>query len=280
MLSEGNDIPPILLFKYGGNAMTSEPLQRSVLQNICTLKDKGYAVVIVHGGGPFIQQILNEVKLDSEFVEGHRKTTEKSIKYVEMALKGRVNGQVVSLINSLGYKAVGLSGRDGKTVTAEKRYHEIHENGQTKQVDLGLVGKVKEIDPSLIYLLLQNDFIPVITCIAPDENNVTYNINADLFAGSLAGALKARAFVALTDVDGLLRDINDKNSLINELHLDQVKSLTEQGIIAGGMIPKVEACTTAVEGGAGQAVILNGRKPEQILSISDNDYTMGTRIIQ
>lgn len=269
---------PIIVIKYGGNAMVSDDVQRAVLKNICELKEKGYAVVVVHGGGPFIQETLDVAKIESEFIGGQRKTTPEALKYVEMALKGQVNGKVVNVINTLGQKAVGLSGRDGKIVTAERIYHEESVGGETKKISLGQVGRVKEVDPSLIFTLLEDDYIPVITCIASDEHGESYNINADLFAGSLAGHLNASVFGVLTDVDGLLEDVKNPDSLIKELHVEDIRDLLGQGVIVGGMIPKVDACRTAVESGADRALIINGKKPEQMLSIMDDNQKVGTTI--
>lgn len=269
---------PIIVIKYGGNAMISEDLQHKVLKNICTLKSQGYAVVIIHGGGPFIQEILDQVDIESEFIHGHRKTTPEALRYVEMALKGRVNGQVVNIINKLGYKAVGLSGRDGKIVTAKRFYHEHNNNGTITRMDLGQVGVVDKIDPDLIYLLLEQDYIPVITCIANDEEGNSYNINADLFAGSLAGHLQAHVFGVLTDVDGLLRDINDPGSLLREISVDDIEQFVEEGVIKGGMIPKTDACRLAVENGASRSIIINGTKPEQILTLMNEKQHLGTTI--
>lgn len=269
---------PIIVIKYGGNAMVSDDVQHAVLKNICELKEKGYAVVVVHGGGPFIQETLDVAKIESEFIGGQRKTTPEALKYVEMALKGQVNGKVVNVINTLGQKAVGLSGRDGKIVTAERIYHEESVGGETKKISLGQVGRVKEVDPSLIFTLLEDDYIPVITCIASDEHGESYNINADLFAGSLAGHLNASVFGVLTDVDGLLEDVKNPDSLIKELHVEDIRDLLGQGVIVGGMIPKVDACRTAVESGADRALIINGKKPEQMLSIMDDNQKVGTTI--
>lgn len=268
----------IIVIKYGGNAMVSEDVQQAVLKNICALKEKGVAVVVVHGGGPFIQETLDVAEIESEFIGGQRKTSPEALKYVEMALKGQVNGKVVNVINTLGQKAVGLSGRDGNIVTAERIYHEESVGGETKKISLGQVGRVKKVDPSLIFTLLANDYIPVITCIASDENGDSYNINADLFAGSLAGHLNATVFGVLTDVDGLLRDVKDPDSLIKELEIKEIRDLLGQGVIVGGMIPKVDACRTAVETGAKRAIIINGKKPEQMLSIMDNNQSVGTTI--
>jgi acetylglutamate kinase len=259
---------PVILFKYGGNAMIDEKLKKEVLENICSLKDLGYDVVIVHGGGPFIKQVLKEAKIETEFIEGHRKTTPEAFEYVEMALKGKVNGNLVSIINSMGYMAVGLSGKDGRTVIAEKRMHRRTVGEKTEEIDLGRVGDVKEIAPRLIHLLLDNDFIPVMTCLAADESGNGYNINGDMFAGHMAGALNASQYVVLTDVDGLLRDKNDPESIISEIKMNEIDKLSEEGIIAGGMIPKVESCEIAMQKGARAARIINGTKPARIPEIT------------
>lgn len=270
---------PIILFKYGGNAMIDNVLQKQVLKNICSLKEKGYDVVIVHGGGPFIKQALKEAKIKSEFIDGHRKTTAEAFEYVEMALKGKVNGNLVSIINSLGYIAVGLSGKDGKMVIAAKRKHRREVNGSIQEVDLGQVGDVAEVDPFFIKLLLGNDFIPVITCLAGDKSGTGYNINGDMFAGHIAGAINASQYIVLTDVDGLLSDKEDPASLIKEIKLSENNDLLEKKIIQGGMIPKIESCEIAINNGAETARIINGTLPEQILSIIE-DQTVGTSIIK
>jgi acetylglutamate kinase len=259
---------PIILFKYGGNAMINDKLKKNVLKNICSLKGKGYDVVIVHGGGPFIKQALEEARIETEFIEGHRKTTPEAFEYVEMALKGKVNGNLVSMINSMGYMAVGLSGKDGQTVIAEKRYHERRSAGKTETIDLGRVGDVKEVAPRLINLLLDHEFIPVITCLAADESGTGYNINGDMFAGHIAGALNASQYVVLTDVDGLLRDKDDPDSIISEVKMDKIDELSDKGIIQGGMIPKIESCRIAMQNGARAARIINGTKPENIAEIT------------
>lgn len=254
----------LLLFKYGGNAMTDPELQKAILEQICSIGDENTAVVIVHGGGPFIKEALKAAKIVSEFVDGHRKTTPEAMRHVEMALKGRVNGDLVRIINALGYRAVGLSGKDGKTVTATKRWHKhVGPDGIT-QVDLGQVGDVAQVDTRLIRLLLSEGLIPVVTCIASSEEGEDFNINADMFAGHLAAALEAQEFLVLTDVDGLLEDRHNPSSLILELPTSQIKPLTEQGIIQGGMIPKLEACQLAIAQGAKAARIINGTKPEQL----------------
>lgn len=269
--------PNTLLFKYGGNAMTNPELKIRVLKNICSLKHEGYHVVIVHGGGPFIKLTLNEANIRSEFIDGHRRTTPEAMEYVEMALKGKVNGSLVSIINSMGHKAVGLSGKDGQMVIAEKRMHIREVKGKKETVDLGQVGDVSRVDPALINILLENGFIPVIACIASDTKGNDYNINGDMFAGHVAGAVSAQQFVVLTDVDGLMFDINDPGSIIRELSVRELPELKEKGVIQGGMIPKIESCEIALKNGAESTRIINGTAPEQITDLFKNKLT-GTLI--
>jgi len=272
-----NSEKPILLFKYGGNAMTNNKLKKQVISAILALKSKGYQVVIVHGGGPFIEKALSNAKIVSEFIDGHRKTSTEALEHIEMALKGQVNGSIVSLINRMGQRAVGLSGKDGGFVTAEKRIYQRITAEKTEDIDLGQVGDVLEIDTKLIQLLLQNDYIPVVTCLAMDKDGNDYNINADMFAGELAGALKVKDYIILTDVDGLLMDKDDSDSLISELRIVEIKKLVEKRIIQGGMLPKMESCAKALSKGAAAARIINGTKPEQISWLSQN-LAVGTTI--
>lgn len=257
--------------------MVNEILKKEIVQQIGALKDNGFQVVLVHGGGPFIGKMLEIAGVESEFVGGHRKTTKEAMQYVEMALKGQVNGSLVNLFNSMGYKAVGLSGKDGRMVTAVKRLHKEISNGQEKTYDLGQVGDVKETDTTLIKTLLENGFIPVVTCLATDENGDDYNINGDMFAGHLAGALKAAQYLVLTDVDGLMRDINEPSSLIKEISYTEIDFLVKEKVIQGGMIPKMESCQIALKKGAVSARIINGTKPAQITAATQNQST-GTLI--
>ena len=254
--------------------MTDEHIQKKIIHQLCELKDKGYQVVIIHGGGPFIQEALESAGIVSEFIGGQRKTSKEALRQVEKVLRGQVNGRLVNLINNHGFRAVGLSGKDGKLVIAKKRYHYQRVNGEVTKIDLGFVGDVEYVQPELIELLLSNDYIPVLTCIASDRNGIDYNINADVFAGQIAAALRADEYIVLTDVDGLLKNLDDPASLIHSLTLGEIPGLIEKNIIAGGMIPKIEACANAIENGTQRVRILNGTKPEQL-----QDMTCGTEII-
>lgn len=269
-----------LVLKYGGNAMRSDELQEAILDQVARTVRRGTEVILVHGGGPFIQQLLDTVRIPSEFIGGHRKTSPEALRYIEMALKGEVNGRLVNILNRKGVKAVGLSGKDGGMVTASRRFHRERTNGEEKELDIGLVGDVARIDPKLPELLLSEGYLPVVTCIASDEKGTDYNINADLFAGYLAGALQADRYLVLTDVDGLFRDLNDPASLIPSLPVAELPSLLGH-TIKGGMIPKLESCRIALEQGARSAAIINGTRPEvltEALAPSSSSSFPGTKI--
>ena len=264
-----------LVFKYGGNAMVDETIQSTILEIICQIKQDGQDVVIVHGGGPFIKESLQKEHIESTFVDGQRVTSAEALSYVEQVLKGKVNAHLVEIINKHGQKAVGLSGKDGKIAVAKKRFGNAGTEENPEPVDLGFVGDIDHIDTELLNILLTNDYFPVITCLAPDENGDTFNINADVFAGHIAGALQAKEFLLLTDVDGLLEDVHDKNSLMQSISVDEIPDLIDRQIITGGMIPKLEACTTALKQGADQVRILNGTNPDQLLALLRNE-SVGT----
>lgn len=265
-----------IVLKYGGNAMTDERIKKRLLEIIASLIKQSHKIIIVHGGGPFIKQALEKAKITSEFIDGQRKTSVEALIEVEKTLKGSVNGDLVKILNKNNCKAVGLSGKDGKTVIAKKRFHLTKDN---QNIDLGQVGDVKIVDTKLIDLLIENDFTPVITCIASDTEGNDYNINGDNFAGYIAGALKADEFLVLTDVDGLLMNVDDPDSLIGKIHTHELNKLYEEGIIKGGMIPKLEACKMALLNGASSCRIINGTKPDQLLEMFDGK-NIGTQIIK
>lgn len=267
-----------IVLKYGGNAMTDEKIKRDLIRIISDLNEKDHDMIVVHGGGPYIKKALEEARIESEFIAGQRKTSAEALEYVEMTLKGKVNGNLVSLLNGHGQRAVGLSGKDGKLVTAKKRYHQSHEKGTQKQIDLGQVGNVEKVDTTLLHLLLKQNYLPVITCLGSDHEGNDYNINGDVFAGHIAGAMQADEFIILTDVDGLMHDIHDPSSLISSISSSGIKKLIEKGTIKGGMIPKIEACLTALQTGAKSARIINGKKPGQLHDLM-NEMQTGTQII-
>lgn len=268
-----------ILFKYGGNAMTNPYLQRHIVEKMMWLVEEGHEVIIVHGGGPFIAKMLKQNNIESEFIDGHRKTTKEAMEVVECCLKGLVNAQIVSIINGLGKKAVGISGKDGASVMAEARKHQVLNNGEQSVVDLGFVGNVSSVDTTLVEQLLQNNFIPVLACIAADARGQSYNVNADMFAGHMAGALKVDEFLLLTDVDGLMMDISDSESLIELLSKEEITDLTKKRIISGGMIPKIESCLIALNNGAKSARIINGTNVSNFERYTDSGILKGTQII-
>lgn len=268
-----------ILIKYGGNAMVNDDLRYQIIDRLVELKRKGHQIILVHGGGPFIARELEKAGIHSEFIEGQRKTSAEALIHVEMALKGQVNGRLVSIFNALGSKAVGLSGKDAAMVIAQERFHETtDEQGKPTKVSLGHVGDVETINTTLPELLLKNDITPVMTCIGTDKQGNDYNINADMLAGHLAGALKADHFLVLTDIDGLRKDVNDAGSHIYELSTTQARQMFGKSI-QGGMIPKIESCMIALETGAKKASIINGTKPELVTQKIIHNKHVGTTII-
>jgi acetylglutamate kinase len=272
-MSSNSRHKPIVI-KYGGNAIVNPELTRELLSKIVSLHKEGHKIVLVHGGGPFIKQNLELAGIQSEFIGGQRKTDSKAMKYIEMALKGEVNGNLVREINSLGAKAVGLSGKDGQLAIATKRFHYDEDKNE---VDLGQVGNVSEINTGIINLLLDNNYVPVVASIASGKDGIDYNINADNFAGFLAAALNAYELLMLTDIDGLMMDPEDKNTIITGLKTDEINEL-KGSVIKEGMIPKTEACLYAVNNGADRAVILNGTKPDVIEAAIKREKFIGTVI--
>ncbi|MGM0647571.1 MAG: acetylglutamate kinase [Bacteroidota bacterium] len=268
-----------ILIKYGGNAMVNDELRSQIIKNIIELKKQGIQVVLVHGGGPFIARQLDQAGIESEFIDGHRKTTSEALVHVEMALKGQVNGRLIALFNQFGSLAAGLSGKDAAMVMAEERIHTTTDkNGNKQKVSLGHVGDVKRINTHFPELLLKENITPVITCIATDEKGNDYNINADMMAGHLAGALNVDHFLVLTDIDGLRHNVDDPESHITELTAEQAKGMFGNSI-QGGMIPKIEACLLALENGAQKASIINGTKPELLIHKIIHKQNVGTSII-
>jgi len=246
-----------VVIKYGGSALVDEKIKNSVMQDIALLKFVGLKPVIVHGGGPEINKTLKQIGKEPKFVNGCRVTDEETMEIVEMVLAGKLNKSIVEELNQQGLKAVGICGKDANTLLAEKKV--------TDGVDLGLVGEVKKVDTTLIETLMNNDFVPVIAPIGADENGNTYNINADYAAGAIAGALGAKKLMYLTDVSGVLTDVNDPSSLLSFVKVDKIHELIKEGIISGGMIPKVECCIAGVEAGVEHVHILDGRKEHCIL---------------
>lgn len=260
-----------IVIKYGGHAMLNNELKEAVIQDVILMKLVGMHPVLVHGGGPEINDMLKRLGIKSSFVQGLRVTDEETMAIVEMVLVGKVNKEIVALINHLGGKAVGFSGQDGNLIQAVKRSGEI---------DLGYVGDVKAINPEVVHTVIAQGYIPVIAPTGIGEDGKPYNINADYVAGELAAALKADKLILLTDVEGIFADYEDKSTLISSLHIDEVEELITRGIIAGGMIPKVECCVKALKAGVAKTHIIDGRLPHSILLEIFTDEGIGTEVVQ
>lgn len=267
----------IFLIKTGGNALTDDETKNEIISQIAVLYQLGAKVVVVHGGGIEIKQLLDDVGVISEFVGGHRKTDATAMGYVEMALSGMVNKELVGLLNAKGVQAVGISGRDASMVRAKKRFHITKKDEVEEKHDLGFVGDVDSVDTKLIHTLLDAGYVPVLSPVSSGEDGSSYNVNADMFAGHMAGSVKAEKFIALTNIDGLLEDIDDPASIIHELSAEEAKNLFGS-VIQGGMIPKIESCLIALEKGVQSSHIINGTKKETLLRILLTDKKLGTEI--
>jgi len=260
-----------VVIKYGGNAMISEELKKAVISDIILLRLVGIHVVVVHGGGPEINELLKKTGKESRFVNGLRYTDEETMEAVQMVLCGKVNKNLVATLNRAGGQAVGLCGLDGGMLKGVRR--------QEDGVDYGLVGDITEVNPKVIQDAFQDGFIPVISTVAQGTDAETsYNVNADTAAAKIAVAVGAEKLILLTDVRGLLRDKNDESTLISQVRLSEVPELVGQGIISGGMIPKVECCVDAVKNGVRRTHILDGRIPHSILIEVLSHAGIGTMI--
>ena len=265
-----------IVIKYGGNAMTDEALKRSFARDVVLMKLVGMNPVVVHGGGPQIGQLLERIGKKSEFVEGLRVTDSETIDVVEMVLGGLVNKNIVALINAHGGRAVGLSGKDGELIRARKLV--LRKKGATDDediVELGYVGEIESINPSVVNTLDEGDFIPVIAPIGVGEDGKTYNINADTVAGKLAVTLGAEKLILLTNTPGVL---DQRDELLTGLSESQVEELIQEGVICGGMLPKVRCALDAVSGGVRTATISDGRVPHATLLETLTDQGIGTQI--
>ncbi len=268
-----------VVVKYGGHAMGDPALGKAFARDIALLKQSKVNPIVVHGGGPQIGQMLEKMGIESKFEGGLRVTDEKTVEIVEMVLAGSINKQIVAMINAEGEWAIGMCGKDGNMVFAEKAHKKIvdPDSNIERVLDLGFVGEPVEVDRTLIDLLAHSEMIPVIAPVAPGRDGHTYNINADTFAGAIAGSLKATRLLFLTDVPGVL-DAN--NALIPELTVGEAKALIREGVISGGMIPKVETCFEALERGVEGVVILNGKTPHAVLIELFTEYGAGTLIVK
>jgi len=261
----------IIVVKYGGSAMSNEELQKNVIKDVTLLKLVGFKPIIVHGGGKEISKWVEKSGKEAQFINGLRVTDAETMEIAEMVL-GKVNKNLVRMVEELGVKAVGLSGKDGKLLKVEKKLS----GGQ----DIGFVGNVTEVDPKIIYDLLENDYLPIISPIGLGENYDTYNINADDAACAIAKAVGADKLVFLTDIEGLYRDINDKDSFISRITAADADKLISDGIIGGGMLPKLNNCTDAIKNGVNRVHILDGRIPHSMLLEIFTNKGIGTAIIK
>ncbi len=258
-----------VVIKYGGAAMTDDCLKQKVMQDIVLMKYVGMHPIVVHGGGPEINAMLKRLDIKSSFVNGLRVTDADAMEVVEMVLGGKVNKQIVSGINASGGKAIGMSGKDGGLIEADF----ADASGA-----MGFVGEVRNVNPEIIETVINNGYIPVIAPIGVDAQQRSYNINADLVAAALAVAMKADKLVLLTDVPGLLMDAQDPDSLISVLKVGEVPDYIDRAVIAGGMIPKVQCCVEAVQGGVGRTHIIDGRVPHSILLEIFTNKGVGTMV--
>ena len=255
----------ILVVKYGGNAMINEILKDSVVHDIVLLNLIGVKVVLVHGGGPEITDMLARVGKETQFVDGLRVTDKETVDIAQMVLAGKINKTLVNLIECCGGRAVGLSGLDGHMIEAEM-----------KDERLGYVGKITNINPEVIVDLLERGYIPVVSTLGCDKDGNVYNINADTAAAKIAAALGAESLISLTDIAGILRDKDDPSTLISHITIEETKKLMDEGVIVGGMIPKVECCTNAIRDGVKKVFIIDGRVPHSILIETLTDEGIGT----
>lgn len=264
--------------KYGGNAMVDEELKESFAQDIVLLKYVGINPVVVHGGGPQIDQVLERMGIGKRFVRGMRVTDPETVDIIEMVLVGKVNKEIVTLINQHGGLAVGLSGKDGALIRARKMSITVSSNGEPPEIiDLGMVGEIVGINPTVINSLDEDRFIPVIAPVGTGDQGETYNINADLVAGQIAEALGAEKLILLTDVEG----VKDKHGkLLTTLKINQARKLIQDGVVAEGMIPKVECCIEALTGGVGKTHIIDGRVKHAVLLEIFTEEGVGTEVVR
>lgn len=260
----------IIVVKYGGSAMADEELQKNVIKDVTLLKLVGFKPIIVHGGGKEISKWVGKVGKKSEFIGGLRVTDEETMEIAEMVLN-KVNKRLVTMVQELGVKAVGISGKDGGLLKVDKKLFQ----GQ----DIGYVGDIREVDADILYHLLDNDFLPIVAPIGLDDDFNTYNINADDAACAVAKAVGADKLVFLTDIEGLYRDINDKSSFISRLTATEADALIDSGVIGGGMLPKLNNCTSAIKNGVSRVHILDGRVPHCLLLEIFTKQGIGTAII-
>ncbi len=268
-----------VVIKYGGHAMLDEEAKRWTVRDTILLRYVGMKPVVVHGGGPEITNAMEKMGKKPEFIEGLRITDEETMDIAKMVLVGKINTDIVSKINTMGCNAVGLTGKDGRLIVAKKKpLQKVMSGGVEKEVDLGLVGEASQINPEIITALTNQGYIPVISPIGLSKEGSSLNLNADTVAGEIAAALKAKKLIILTDVPGVLEDVADDSSLLKEIKAVDVKKIIKNGTAEGSMIPKVEACARAIEGGVEKAHIINGGSKHALLLELFTDEGIGTMI--
>ncbi len=259
----------IVVIKYGGNAMLNEELKNAVMGDVALLSLIGIKVVLVHGGGPEINEMLGKIGKKSEWVDGLRVTDKETVDVVQMVLAGKVNKSLVALLGRLGCNAIGLCGADGHLISAK-----------VKDERLGFVGEITDVNPAPILDLLEKGYVPVISTTACDSDGNIYNINADTAAAKIAAALKAESFISMTDIAGILRDKDDPSTLIPKIYVSDIPQLVNEGIISGGMIPKIDCCGEAIRRGVKKVFVLDGTVPHSLLIETLTDEGLGTMFVQ
>lgn len=269
-----------IVIKYGGSAMVDKTARKQFIKDVVLMKYIGINPVIVHGGGPEINEMLQKIGKESKFIAGNRVTDEETVEIVEMVLSGKVNKGIVADINKYGGKAIGISGKDDNMILVRQKYIEekSEDSEEIKKIDIGFVGEIENINTEIIKVLEKSDYIPVISSIGTDKNGQTYNINADYVAGEIAGKLNADRMIFLTDVDGILLDYHDKQTLIDEIDVYHVNKLIEKSVISGGMLPKVNTCLKAIKKGVENVIILNGKLEHSLLLELFTEEGAGTLI--
>ena len=269
-----------VMIKYGGHAMVDEEAMASTAGDTVLLKYVGMQPIVVHGGGPEITRSMKKLGKEPKFIKGLRVTDEETMSIVKMVLVGNINTNIVSRICLHDAKGIGLSGKDNKLIQACKKIHKIkdEETGEIEEIDLGFVGEIKKINPEILEMYTENDYIPVVSPIGIADDGTTLNLNADTVAGAIASEVDAEKLIILTDVPGVLRDPNDPSTLIQRIHIDEIPALIEEGVISGGMIPKIETCVDALNNGVKSAHILDGRIKHTLLLEIFTKEGIGTMI--
>ncbi len=267
-----------VVIKYGGSAMASDKLKEAIMKDSVLMKYVGMKPIVVHGGGPAVNRMLERVGIKSAFVNGLRVTDEQTMEIVQMVLAGSINKDIVTLLNSHGAKAVGLCGKDSGLLRVERQFVKVNDGSGSVDMDIGLVGQVREVDTEILDVLTDNGFIPVIAPIGTGPGGRSYNVNADYAASAIAGAVKADKLVLLTDVEGIMDSRGGEEKLVSSVNRQEAARLMEEGVITGGMIPKVQCCLEALEKGVGRIHIINGTVMHSLLLEIFTESGIGTMI--